>query len=78
MSRAVSITLSMPGATTSVMGASPASSALRTTCPTIGMPATGCSTFGRVDFIRVPLPAARTMAAVGIVAFFFIMAGKLL
>src|SRR5579863_8272515 len=29
----------------------------------IGRPAILCSTFGSNDFIRVPLPAARTMAA---------------
>jgi hypothetical protein len=29
----------------------------------MGRPAIGCMTFGIADFIRVPLPAARMMAA---------------
>src|ERR1700746_2691214 len=32
-------------------------------CAIIGRPAIGCATLGRADFIRVPLPAARIMAA---------------
>ena len=31
--------------------------------PSIGRPAISCSTLGSVDFMRVPLPAARIMAA---------------
>jgi hypothetical protein len=31
----------------------------------IGAPASLCSTFGTADFMRVPLPAARTMASAG-------------
>src|SRR5882724_1696961 len=32
-------------------------------CAIIGCPAIGCMTLGMADFIRVPLPAARMMAA---------------
>src|SRR6185436_2069509 len=31
----------------------------------IGLPAIGCSTFGRADFMRVPAPAASTTTAMG-------------
>ena len=58
------LTASMPGATTTTTGAAPSGARLASTWPIIGRPAMGCSTFGRCDFIRVPLPAARTMAAV--------------
>src|SRR6267378_626433 len=34
-------------------------SAVLSTCSTIGRPATGCSTLGNRDFMRVPWPAAR-------------------
>ena len=34
-------------------------------CPSMLRPHSGCSTFGRVDFIRVPSPAARMMTAAG-------------
>ena len=37
------------------------SRAARSTCAAIGSPVTGCNTFGRPDFIRVPLPAASTI-----------------
>ena len=40
-------------------------STLAKRCPSIGRPAIGCSTLCRSDFIRVPLPAARMMAATG-------------
>src|SRR6185369_17044266 len=33
--------------------------AVSRTWPSIGLPATGCSTLGRRDFMRVPWPAAR-------------------
>jgi hypothetical protein len=33
-------------------------------CPIIGLPATGCNTFGRLDFMRVPCPAASRMAVI--------------
>src|SRR5579864_2263760 len=45
---------------TSVVEAAESPSAARSTCSTIGSPPSGCSTFGRADFIRVPLPAAST------------------
>ena len=35
------------------------------TCPTMLRPQSGCSTFISLDFIRVPLPAARTSTAAG-------------
>ena len=38
-------------------------SAAAITCPTIGLFASGCSGFGRAEFMRVPLPAARMMQA---------------
>ena len=34
----------------------------RKTCSSIVMPETLCNTFGRSDFMRVPLPAARIIA----------------
>src|ERR1700761_1663106 len=41
------------------------SRAVAMACPSMLRPHNGCSTFGRVDFIRVPSPAARTMTAAG-------------
>ena len=38
----------------------------RRTCPSIGTPHSSCSTFARLDFIRVPWPAARTMTVVSL------------
>ena len=58
------LTASMPGATTTTTDAGFSGARLASTWPIIGRPAMGCSTFGKSDFIRVPLPAARTMAAV--------------
>ena len=37
--------------------------AVRSTCATIGDPASGCRSFGVADFMRVPWPAASTMMA---------------
>ena len=38
---------------------------LSSTWRTIGQPASGCSTFGSADFMRVPAPAASTTTAMG-------------
>src|SRR4051812_25424485 len=46
----------------------PAAKHASTTVQTIARPPTGKTTLGRSDFIRVPLPAARMMAAGFIVA----------
>src|SRR5687767_10408365 len=43
----------------------PAAERLSSTYSIIGRPATGTSTLGRSDFIRVPLPAAKTTATTG-------------
>ena len=45
------------------MRAMPAPRAAAITWPSIGRPATSCITLGIADFIRVPLPAARMIAA---------------
>src|SRR5205814_3401707 len=37
--------------------------AARTTCSIIGSPTSGCNTFGRLDFMRVPWPAVRMTTA---------------
>ena len=50
-----------PITTTVAAGRSGVSAANR--CAIIGRPATGCKTLGIADFIRVPPPAARMMAA---------------
>ena len=50
-----------PITTTVAAGASGRSASSR--CAIIGRPAIGCMTLGIADFIRVPLPAARMMAA---------------
>ena len=50
-----------PRTTTVSAGASGSSAS--STWRIIGRPATSCSIFGRADFIRLPSPAARTMAA---------------
>src|SRR5690349_4818180 len=76
--RAVSSTLSIPGAVTRAIGAAPSLSAWLTEWQTIGNPATLCITFGRDDFMRVPLPAARMRAVTEAVAFCFFMAAMLL
>src|SRR4051794_2587416 len=55
-------TSSLPGPTTTAARSSPLSVTAARTCPSIERPATRCSTFGRLDFIRVPSPAARTTA----------------
>ena len=61
--RAISAaTASCPGSTTTAMRVAPASRAAARTWPSMVRPATACSTLGRSDRIRVPLPAASTMA----------------
>jgi hypothetical protein len=50
---------SCPGPVTIATSVDPASSAARTTCPTMGSPPTACSTFGVAERMRVPSPAAR-------------------
>jgi hypothetical protein len=39
------------------------------TCPSRLRPAAACSTLGRLDFMRVPSPAASTMQAMSVMAF---------
>src|ERR1700747_1536072 len=53
----------MPGAVTTAVRAQPSGSRLASTWPIMDRPAMGCSTFGKADFIRVPLPAASMTAA---------------
>ena len=51
--------LSKPGASggiTAEQRTAPAWAAARSTCATSGAPASGCSTFGSADFMRVPVP----------------------
>src|SRR6266540_3542612 len=45
------------------MEAGLAARAARTTCQRDGRPQTSCRTFGRDDFMRLPCPAASTIAA---------------
>ena len=52
---------SPPALVTRTMRAGSRSRAVSRTQPTSGRPSTGCSTFGSVLLMRVPLPAARTM-----------------
>jgi hypothetical protein len=44
------------------LAVAPACSAASNTRKSMGLPLTLCSTFGKSDFIRVPLPAARIKA----------------
>src|SRR3546814_16591875 len=53
----------MPGATTTTQAAGARALTEASTCQSIGLPATGCSTLGRSDFMRLPFPAARTTTA---------------
>ena len=50
--------------TTLTTRSTPASRAASTTHRTSGLPSTSCATFGFLDFMRVPAPAASTIAAV--------------
>ena len=56
-------TTSMPGAITATIRARPSGARQSSTWPIRVRPPIRCITFGRLDFMRVPLPAARTMAA---------------
>ena len=53
--------------TTTTVRAAPSAATLSIRWSSIGRPAIGCSTLCRSDFIRVPLPAARMIAAIGLV-----------
>src|SRR3546814_13473181 len=53
----------MPGATTTTEAAGARALTEASTGQSIGLPATGCSTLGRSDFMRLPFPAARTTTA---------------
>src|SRR3546814_16327006 len=53
----------MPGATTTTVCAGASAATEAWTCQSIGLPAMGCSTLGRSDFMRVPFPAARITTA---------------
>ena len=55
-------TSSRPGPTTTAMPSAFAPATLVSTCASMERPAISCKTFGRPDFMRVPSPAARTMA----------------
>ena len=57
-------TASPAGAVTTTMRSTPAPRRAAMTWPSMGMPATLCSTLGKADFMRVPWPAARMMAAI--------------
>ena len=57
-------TISRACPTTDTMRSAPASRAASTTQRTSGLPRISCATLGFFDFIRVPAPAASTMAAV--------------
>ena len=57
------MTFFIPGATTTTVGDIPSGARLASTWPIMGRPVMACITFGKVDFIRVPLPAARMTAA---------------
>src|SRR4051812_32300657 len=52
-------TRASPYPTTTRISVAPAPLTASVTFLIIGTPATGCRTFGKGDFIRVPLPAAR-------------------
>ena len=54
-------TCSAPCPTTTTVCAGFNAATLANECASSGRPASGCSTFGNMDFMRVPLPAARTM-----------------
>ena len=58
-------TSSAPGATTPTIRAGFSRATLSSTWRIIGQPASGCSTFGSADFMRVPAPAASTTTAMG-------------
>jgi hypothetical protein len=57
------LTSSRPGPITAISVSTPASCTIMITCPIIERFAISCKTFGVSDFIRVPSPAARMIAA---------------
>ena len=57
------LTSSRPGPITAISVSTPASCTIMITCPIIERFAISCKTFGISDFIRVPSPAARMIAA---------------
>ncbi len=58
--------MSMSGPTTTTTGAIFSAARVAMTCPTMGRPPMACMTLGKLDRMRVPMPAARTTAAVGV------------
>src|SRR6185312_5037728 len=62
IARASSVTASEPGPTTTAQALIPAPRTACSTCASSERPATACSTLGRAERIRVPSPAARTIA----------------
>ena len=54
---------SIRGPITTTVAAGDSGCSASSRCAIIGRPAIGCITLGTADFIRVPLPAARMMAA---------------
>ena len=58
-------TVGISGPTTTAVAVLPAAAAVVNTWPSSDLPATACITFGIADFIRVPLPAARTTVSRG-------------
>ena len=58
-------TISAPCPTTSTIRCTPAWRTASITYSTIGRPQTSWITFGKTDFIRVLLPAARMIASAG-------------
>ena len=61
--RRAAATASIRGPITTTVAAGISGFSAANRCAIIGRPATGCMTLGIADFIRVPLPAARMMAA---------------
>ena len=55
-------TASCPGPITTAVSAMPASAMAASTCARSGRPATACRTFGTAERMRVPSPAASTIA----------------
>src|SRR5712691_8050245 len=61
--RTASSTWAPPWPTTTTIESGRTAAAARASYHSAGRPQTSCSTFGRVDFIRFPLPAARMTTA---------------
>src|SRR5947209_7785255 len=60
--RTSSATVSESGPTTTATASVPAPRTAANTCASIDRPAIGCSTFGSAERMRVPSPAASTIA----------------